>query len=189
MVRSFPTSQMSRLMSPQGMSISTERQRPIRVRFSNVRDTDLLMQMYRQLSDRSIWLRFGRPRLDLPDEQLRNEVGRLFGQNTLQSTTLIGTTGEGAGANIVAVVQLVQSAAEPGLAELAIVVRDDYQREGVGRELVRMIHTIARARGVCRLRAHTQAENHAVMRLIRGMGLPYTAETRYGETTVLIDVA
>ena len=45
---------------------------------------------------------------------------------------------------------------------------------------------VASARGVRWLRAYTLAENQAVMRLIRSLGVPYTAETRRGETTVLL---
>jgi GNAT superfamily N-acetyltransferase len=89
----------------------------------------------------------------------------------------------------VSLVQLVKDPDDRSAAEVAIVVRDDYQREGLGRALSRLTGLLAPARGVRTLRIHTLAENQAIMRLIRGFGVPFSAETRRGETTVIIPVA
>jgi hypothetical protein len=51
-----------------------------------------------------------------------------------------------------------------------------------------MLYEIALTRGVRLLRAYLLAENVAIVRLIRGMGVRYSAETRRGETTILIPV-
>ncbi|MFN8500804.1 N-acetyltransferase family protein [Kouleothrix sp.] len=165
-----------------GQRLATSRQREITVRYGAPADADMLVSMYRQLSERTIRLRFGGPRPALADAALRDEMaGVLAG-----CVALVGTAGVRGQRSAVALAQLVQLPHEPASAEVALVVRDDYQREGIGRMLGRMLGDVASARGVRWLRAYTLAENQAVMRLIRSLGVPYTAETRRGETTVLL---
>lgn len=167
----------------QGLTVATARQRAVLVRYGAPHDADLLVAMYRRLSERSVRLRFGGPRRHLTDAALRDEMAE-----AMRSASLVGTVGEGSARSAVALVQLVQLPQDPGTAEVAIVVRDDYQREGVGRALCGMIGEVARARGVRRLRVDTLAENQAVLRLISKLGARYTADTRRGETRVMIEL-
>jgi GNAT superfamily N-acetyltransferase len=143
--------------------------------------------MYRRLSERTIGLRYGAPRPHLPEEIIRSEMARMLDADPRLTTTLIGTVGGSGARSAVAVAELVQSAADDS-AEIALLVRDDFQREGLGRALGRMLYEIALTRGVRLLRAYLLAENVAIVRLIRGMGVRYSAETRRGETTILIPV-
>jgi hypothetical protein len=46
----------------------------------------------------------------------------------------------------------------------------------------------AQRRGVTRLHANLLAENRAVRRLLKGLGLPYTATMSRGEIEAIIDV-
>jgi hypothetical protein len=47
---------------------------------------------------------------------------------------------------------------------------------------------VAQRRGMTRLSASMLAENRVMLRLIRTLGLPYTATTRYGETQVFFSI-
>jgi len=117
---------------------------------------------------------------------VRNEMERMLNSDPDIAATLIGTVDEAEASRAVSVVQLIQYPDDRSVAEIAIVVRDDYQREGLGRALSQLVRQVALARGVRTLRLHTLAENQAIMRLIRSLGAPFTAETRRGETTVVI---
>jgi GNAT superfamily N-acetyltransferase len=75
------------------------------------------------------------------------------------------------------------------VAEIAAVVRDDYQNEGLGRAVCRLAIQVAAARGVRTLQILTLAENRVVQWLVRGMGLPYTAQMGRGELTILVQLA
>jgi L-amino acid N-acyltransferase YncA len=62
-------------------------------------------------------------------------------------------------------------------AEVAVVVRDDFQRCGVGRELLRGLVRLAKQMEVRTLIAQIEADNEPALRLFRSLGLP-------SETTV-----
>ena len=169
-----------------GWTFTTMRQRPVIVRYGALPDTELLVSMYRQLSARTIRLRYGAPRNHVNDEALYTEMSRAVDAGLTNHTSIVVTTGTSAERSAVALMQLVPQPHEPTTAEVALVVRDDYQREGLGRRLSRLMRAVALARGVRAFHVHALAENQAVVRLIRGLGVPYTVETRRGETTAII---
>jgi RimJ/RimL family protein N-acetyltransferase len=68
---------------------------------------------------------------------------------------------------IIAVARFVRLAEDPGAAELAIVVGDPYQGEGLGTELLGRLAEAALARGIERLKATVLADNVPVHRLVR----------------------
>lgn len=186
-MHSFTTNRVCGQLGQGGIAVATNRQRPVLVRYGTLCDTDMLAAMHRQLSDRTIRLRYGTPRLrHLSDAALCTEMAQALGYNPAGSEMLLGIVREGDASSTVAAMQLVQVPNEPGIAEIAIVVRDDYQREGLGHMLSAMIAVVALERSVRQLRAHMLAENYPVMRLIHSLGVRYSAATRYGETTVLI---
>jgi hypothetical protein len=65
-------------------------------------------------------------------------------------------------------------------------VHDDEQQQGIGTFLLRHLAYVAQRSGITSLSASMLTENSAMLRLIRTLGLPYTATTRYGETQVLV---
>ena len=152
------------------VTVTTDKQRAILVRPGVAHDAEMLGRMYRHLSARTIRLRYGAPWQRLPEELIHGEMARILDGDPRLVTTLIGTIGAGAASSAVSVAELVQSPSDRTTAEIALLVHDDYQREGIGRTLGRMIHDIARARGVRLLRLYLQAENVAIIRLIRGHG-------------------
>jgi len=183
------TPQLTRSLFDNGsVTVTTNKQRAVMVRPGAALDAALVSQMYRGLSQRSIRLRYGAPWQQLPEELIRDEMARILDGDPRLTATLIGTIEVGAASSAVSVAELVQSPSERATAEVALLVRDDYQREGLGRMLGRMIYDVALARGVRLLRIYLQAENVPIMRLIRGLSTRYSAETRRGETTVLIPV-
>ncbi|HEX5690204.1 MAG TPA: GNAT family N-acetyltransferase [Roseiflexaceae bacterium] len=174
------------LLGNGGITLTTERQRAVAIRQSSAADTELIWDMHHQLSERTIRLRYGAPKQLYPAAFLREQVERMMADDAGQSAALIATVADGNHDTAVALVQLVHDPAEPGVAEIAILVRDDYQREGLGRALTRLMQLVARARGVRELCINALAENRAVMRLVRGFGMPYTASASRGEITIVI---
>ena len=70
----------------------------------------------------------------------------------------------------VGVARYVRSAADPTAAEFAITVVDDWQRRGVGTELVRRLSERAREEGVKRFTAALLAQNHEMRGLLEKLG-------------------
>jgi acetyltransferase len=103
-------------------------------------------------------------------------------------TALVATTRERGQVRAVALAELAHDLAAPTTAELAVVVRDDYQRAGVGTQLLRRLIELAPQRGVRVLRATLWAENHAARHLLRNLGLAYRSKLSHGELIVWADL-
>src|SRR5262249_17631283 len=145
-------------------------------------DAPLLVDLFGRLSERTRRLRFSK--LRSTEEAVWREAERLSNCESQADTTLVGVVHEDGEDHAVALVQVVR--VDTTVAEVAAVVRDDYQNDGVGRAICRLAAEIASERGVRTLQILTLAENKVVQWLVRSMGVPYTAEVRHGEVTMLV---
>jgi acetyltransferase len=134
-------------------------------------------------------LRFMSAAQDVPAELVWREAHRLSDLNPHLAAALIATTLEpDGGEHAVGVCRLARDADDATTAEMAIVIRDDFQREGLGILLLDLLIQLAMVSGVRRIRAVSLAENEGVHRLIQRTGLPVTTTTTRGETTQLISL-
>lgn len=78
---------------------------------------------------------------------------------------------------------------EPGVAEVALTVRDDLQGQGIGTQILLKMIEDARAAGITKLVAMVQASNRAVKGLIKHGHLPIQCVTHQGETYIAIDLS
>lgn len=74
-------------------------------------------------------------------------------------------------------------------AELAVVVDDALQHQGVGRLLLERLVDVAREAGMAELAADVLVGNTAMLALLRGLGLPRRTESDGDTVTVLVDLA
>jgi RimJ/RimL family protein N-acetyltransferase len=72
---------------------------------------------------------------------------------------------------IVGVGRWIRLANEPSTAEVALLIGDAHQRQGIGRALCGALIDAARERRVSRLRAFVLPDNRGIRRLLRGDGL------------------
>lgn len=70
----------------------------------------------------------------------------------------------------VAVARYVRLAGEPGVAEAAVTVADDYQRRGLGRLLLESLIPVALDNGITTFRGYLLVENHPMAELLRSLG-------------------
>jgi len=73
-------------------------------------------------------------------------------------------------------------------AELALVVDDAVQRQGVGRALFGRLAEVARANGLTALVADVLDDNRSMLELLRTAGLPTRTEREPGARTVFVDL-
>jgi GNAT superfamily N-acetyltransferase len=127
-------------------------------------DGDLLREGYERLSEESRYRRFFTSTPELSDAQ----VASLLAVDHHDHEALVAIEPErGAAA---AVARFVRSAADPEVAEAAIVVADDWQGRGLGRVMLERLVARARAEGVCRFSALVQAENRRAQDLMAALG-------------------
>lgn len=166
--------------------------RTLRGKFVSVRqamaaDTFLLADLLGRLSDRARYLRYMRSG-NFSAEAIWLEAKRMTQGHPLDHLTLVATIRPNEDDEAIAAAELVRDRQEPSVGEIALVVRDDEQQQGIGSFLLWRLICSAQHSGITSLRASMLAENRAVLRLIRTLELPYTAATRYGETQILISV-
>ena len=85
------------------------------------------------------------------------------------------------------VARFVRATVEDHEAEVAVVVRDDFQRKGLGKHLLLTLADKARALGLTHFTAWVMAENIRLMKLIKNMELKnIESETRHGQRKIRV---
>jgi len=128
-------------------------------------DAPLLQAFIRRLSPRSRRFRFFVALAELSAAQLE----RFVDVDAASGLALVAVAGRRAGAAIVAEARYAL-AQDEGNAEFAIAVADDFQRRGLGRQLVRRLTATAWRRGVRRLFGEISNDNRAMIGLAMQLG-------------------
>ncbi|MCO1580628.1 GNAT family N-acetyltransferase [Crossiella sp. SN42] len=136
-------------------------------------DLDGLVELHRRCSAETLRRRF----LGAPQTSGR-ALGCLVSQHATHTQLAM------AGAEVVGAGSVFQ-AADP--AELAFLVRDDWQGRGLGRALLRRLAKAAVADGVRAVCLHTYADNAVVRHLLDSYGLPGRGSIADGVLTVRVD--
>jgi acetyltransferase len=150
-------------------------------------DTSLLAGLLGQLSKRTLELRYMSSR-PFTAEVIWQEAARMVQGHTDNHMTLVATVHRHDSEEAIAVAELVRDRQTPTAGEIALVVRDDEQRQRIGSFLLWQLVCAAQRSGVTRLHGNMLAENRAIQRLIRALGLPHTATMSHGELYVIIHV-
>lgn len=171
-----------RRATPSSPLLTTHSGRSFRLRQAQPSDLPLLRELASLLSSDTRRLRWFIP---LPPELIAQQ----WRQQLLSepSQLLVVAETRAIPPQLIAVAQLALSATQPASAEIAIVVRDDYQRDGVGHSLCQFIAPLAQARGLRRLTATMLSDNRAIIPLLRSLGASYRTASRDGQTELTIE--
>ncbi|MFD0272081.1 GNAT family N-acetyltransferase [Streptomyces sp. NPDC127106] len=131
----------------------------ITVRRADQTDLPAARAMHDRCSERTLGLRYHGPVADA-DRYLDHLLSPRFGR------TLAATTASG---KLVALGHLLWDGDET---EIALLIEDDWQRRGVGSELLRRLIAMAVEAGCASVYAVTQASNTGMVAAMRGLGLP-----------------
>ncbi len=167
------------------VGITTRDGQMVRMRHIVQGDAKLLVDLFHNLSERTKWLRFFSP-VGIPAEQLWDEATRLSEIDPRVQAALIATIEDNEVERAVAVARLIRNDRLADTAEVAIVVRDDFQRNGIGRIIFDLLVQVALVQDIKRLYAITLPENFGMQRLARGLGLPVTVRVQDGDMTITI---
>jgi acetyltransferase len=165
----------------------TLREQLVGVRQVTAADALLLANLLSQLSKRTLYLRYMSGRQFTPDV-IWNEATRMACGHSPDHTTLVATIRSNQYDEAVAVAELVRHRHDRAMGEIALVVRDDVQQQGIGSFLLEHLVHLAHRGGITRLSTNMLAENRAMLHLIRTLRLLYTATTHHGEMQVLVSL-
>jgi acetyltransferase len=152
-------------------------------------DAALLVDMFHHLSERTRRLRFHVYTGNLPEERIWRDAIALSDLDPDRQVALVAAITAGADEHIVGVARLARAKADSVEAEAAVIVRDDFQRKGLGTHLLSLLLPIARSMGIERLSGWVAAENRHMLHIIGKTDLPIHRETRAGETHVVLSLS
>ncbi|MBN1149357.1 MAG: GNAT family N-acetyltransferase [Anaerolineales bacterium] len=146
---------------------------PVLMRPIRPDDAPRLQAAFTRLSPQTIYMRFLEIFRHLSDEQ-----AHYFANVNYQSTmALVGEVQEDGQAVLVAVARYAMiDPQEPGVAEAAIVVRDDFQNRGLGSIAMDRLAHYARDHGVRQFLGTIHATNARIMHFIRRSNQPFSKQ-------------
>ena len=135
--------------------------RQVAIRPIGPHDHERLRASHARLSPESRYRRFltTKPELSSADARYLVEI------DGSDHHALVATLPEAPGEPIVAVARYIRLPDDPAAAEYAVVVGDDYQRQGLASELMTRLAHAGAARGIKRFRATMLADNLAIHRV------------------------
>lgn len=139
--------------------------RPFKIRALRPDDRDGLLAAVGQTSAQSLYRRFFSPRRGFTEEQIAYFVNVDF----VAHVALVAVLEENGRRVIVGGGRYI--VVQPGKAEVAFVVVDRYQGQGIGAALMRHLTTIARDAGLQELVAEVLADNISMLKVFRNSGL------------------
>ncbi|MGW7354848.1 GNAT family N-acetyltransferase [Streptomyces sp. NPDC054784] len=145
--------------------------RRITVRRADTRDVEAARAMHERCSPRTLSLRYHGPVGDA-DRYLQHLLSPRFGR------TLAAETASG---RLVALGHLLWDGDET---EIALLVEDDWQRRGIGTELVRRLVDMAAETRCAHVYAVTQASNTGMAAAMRSLGLPLEHQIEAGTLVI-----
>ena len=162
---------------------TTRRDRRVEIRSLKPEDRPALSSVIDRASAKSLYRRFFTVRRKFSERQVDFFVNVDF-TNHVALVAVVDENGQrvivGGGRYV-----LVQ----PGKAELAFFVIDEYQEQGIGGMLMRHLMTIARQAGLCELVAEVLVENRPMLALFEKSGFQRTAAAEPGVVHVALSLA
>ncbi|HYP29669.1 MAG TPA: GNAT family N-acetyltransferase [Blastocatellia bacterium] len=154
---------------------STMRVRPIRPE-----DDAKLLDLYHRLSNRSLYNRF----LTVPDPDPSKAayLARVDYHNHFALVGEVGGVGEVGKApeKIIAVARYFRDSDRPDRAEAAFTVADDYQRQGIGQQMLALLSQVAFEQGITTLEGHVLAQNRPMMKVLSRSGFNLSRQVEAG---------
>ncbi|MDD1749196.1 MAG: GNAT family N-acetyltransferase [Methanothrix sp.] len=144
--------------------------RPIKIS-----DEPLLKDFFYSLSEESMYQRFISARRDIPHEMLQKFVAVDY----FQKMVLVAVTEEDSKESICGLGQYGMNN-DMYMADVALVVRDNYQNKGVAAELLSYLTYLAKKQGLLGFTAEVLAGNEPVFRLFNRMGFDVSKRNESG---------
>ena len=143
-------------------------------------DVELILAMHQRSSERTIYSRYHSPRV--PTRHEVSQICQLDGQN---GRAVVATT-SGKKPTIVGLAYYINADSET--AEIALLVEDRYQGQGVGKQLLHQLRDLAIAQGICFFEAFVLPTNKPMFHLLYQTGQVVQNKLVYGAREIRIQL-
>jgi RimJ/RimL family protein N-acetyltransferase len=160
------------------------RDRTATIRAMRPGDKVLLLEAFKGLETGTIYMRFFGPRKEPTERELIQATEIDF----IRNISLVACIRENSGERIIAVGRyfVIEGPGPPSAAEVAFVVEEDYQGQGVASILFKHLLLIAREQGISRFEADVLPGNRKMLRVFERAGLP--VETKASSDSIHITI-
>ena len=168
----------------QGMRTTMVLNDGTQVHFRPIHPTDepRMRDILYNLSQEALYYRFMSHKMRFSHKQIQNFVYI----DHRKDLAIVGTVPEAHGEDIVAVGRYYLNQAT-NLAEVAFVVRDEWQNKGIGTFLFRHLLTLAKRNGIAGFTAEVLRENHRMQAIIKNCGYRVKSRLEQGVLSFQID--
>ena len=157
----YPQKWIEQIVLPDGTSVTI---RPVRPE-----DAPKLQEAFKRLSIQSVYYRFLQVFTQLTDQQAHDFANLDY----YHQMALVAEIQEDGETNLIGVARYAMLPGdEPGLAESAVVVIDEYQKRGLGSVLLQRLVRYACSHGVQTFLATVHVSNAQILRFIQRSGFP-----------------
>jgi RimJ/RimL family protein N-acetyltransferase len=155
-------------------------ERPVNIRALRPDDRNALIAAIGRTSADSFYRRFFGVRHEFTEQEIASYLNIDF----INHVALVAVMEESARPTIVGGGRYV--VVEPGTAEVAFAIVDEYQGQGIGAALLRHLATIARCAGLVELVAEVLAENAPMLKVFKKSGLDHSTKRDAGVVHVAL---
>ncbi len=138
-------------------------------------DEPLMKDFFYALSSQSMYRRFMSARMDMPHKRLQE-----FGVVDYADRMMILAIVKGDNRETIAAIGQYEINEKMHTAEVALVVKDEYQNMGVGHDLLSYLTRLARRRGLLGFTAEVLLENRPMLNLFKNMGFDMEKRSEEG---------
>ena len=156
----------------------------VHVRPIRADDEARLYEAFERMSERSIYFRFFSPMKRLPHD-LAHRLATVDYQDRF---ALVATSHLPDGHERILGVARYDRLQGTHMAEVAVAVIDEYQRQGIGAGLLRLLAQVAREHGLESFCLIVLPENQSMLRLLRRLGWVHQARFRGGVYEITFDI-
>jgi len=160
----------------------------VTVRPLTKRDMPMMVDLFYHLSAESLYHRFHLSLDSLSEAEVKLRARSLAQVDQVNQVALIALVDGKRGAQTA--VAIARAHRLPGSleAEAAVVVRDDFQNQGIGLHLLKRLVNASVAVGITAFKGYIQAENRHMLHLLSKIGLQHTQVIEHAETYVLVQL-
>ncbi|MHA1143599.1 MAG: GNAT family N-acetyltransferase [Candidatus Helarchaeota archaeon] len=160
----------------------TRNDEKLTIRPISPKDDDAVLELYYSLSQETIYFRFFQTKKNVPKSRVRKFTRIDYQKN-------FALVVENPQKKLIGIGRYIVDEHDEDAAEMSIVIRDDYQRRGIGSILIKYLISIAKEKGIKKIYATVLSDNYKILKTIDKLGFKFQRKLEDGDLRVESDIS